>query len=293
MRGAAFCPGHITGFFRICDRKCDPLAAGSLGAGVNLVLGATTRVEAREARAQTVRVFINNRRCRARTTERAIRYIIGEGELAVDVRTTLQLPVSQGLGMSAAGALSASLALYSALGLPHTLVAASEAAHRAEIEEGTGLGDVAAQTRGGWEIRLRPGLPPRGFVDRLLAKEREVVLCVTGPPLRTKEVLRDPTRRRAVNRAGSRCFTEFLKKPSLESFFELSLNFVHRTGLVSRASLELARAVSAKGVGLASVSMIGNSVFAVGDTDALVEMMRGRGDVFISGVDLAGARLVE
>ena len=292
MNAAAFCPGHITGFFRIKDDPREPLRTGSLGAGVNLTLGALSRVEAREARRQLVTVYLNGRKERAGTTERAVRRILGNRRLAVEVRTELQLPVSQGLGMSAAGALSASLALASALKLPSTLSAAAAAAHLAELEESTGRGDVAAQTRGGWEVRVRPGLPPVGFVDRFLAPEREVVVCVTGPPIRTKRVLNDPIRRSALNRAGSECVARFMKEPTLERFFELSLLFSARSGLVSERSLGLARAIVAKGVGLGSVSMIGNAVFAVGDTQALREMMEGRGEVFVCGVDLAGARPV-
>ncbi|MGQ9582342.1 MAG: pantoate kinase [Thermoplasmatota archaeon] len=290
---SAFCPGHVTGFFRICDSPRDALRRGSMGAGVCLSLGALSRVEVRDSGRRRVTVFLNDRKEPAGTTELALRRLLGTRQLEVEARSELQLPVSQGLGMSAAGALSASIALASALRLPCTLATAASAAHCAEVAEGTGLGDVAAQMRGGWEVRLRPGLPPHGLVDRVVAPERGVVVCVTGPPIKTTGMLRDPATRRAINRAGTGCMERFLEAPTLERLFELSLRFARSTGLVSRESLELAGAVAAKGVGLASVSMIGNSVFAVGDVAAIREMMEGWGEVFVCGVDLSGARPVD
>ncbi len=289
---SAFCPGHITGFFRICDAPRDPLRKGSLGAGVSLSLGAHSVVEARASDRQRVAVVINGREGRAGTTELALRGLLGRRRMEVVARSELQLPVSQGLGMSAAGALSASIALALALGPPCTLASAASAAHCAELAEGTGLGDVAAQTRGGWEVRVRPGLPPQGFVERFLAPERGVAVCVTGPQIETRGALRDPATRRRVNRAGSECLRRFLEAPTLERFFELSLRFARETGLASRESLELAGAIVAKGVGLASVSMIGNSVFAVGELASIKAMMEGWGEVLVCDVDLGGARPV-
>ncbi len=42
--GAAFAPAHITGFFVICPHE-NPAMAGSLGCGITLEAGITTRVE--------------------------------------------------------------------------------------------------------------------------------------------------------------------------------------------------------------------------------------------------------
>ena len=289
MTGKAFAPGHITGFFEICDAPADPLRKGSRGAGVNLSLGVLTTVEAAEAPGQTVDIRLNGRKAPADTTLMAIRELIGPRKLRVRVQSEVQLPVGQGLGMSAAGALSTALALSSALGLPRTFHRAGDAAHIAEVRSRTGLGDVSAQARGGWELRVRPGFPPHGFVDRMLVPKMRLAICVSGEPVATKKVLADPAMRRSINRAGRACMVEMLRRPTLENFFSLSYRFARRTGLASKDSLLLAEEILSRKLGLASVSMIGNSVFAVGDIAGLRTLMKGRGKVHVCETDLCGA----
>jgi len=292
MNGKAFSPGHITGFFEICDGPSDPLRKGSRGAGVNLSLGVLTTVEATDASGQTVDIRLNGEKARADTTRMAVRELIGRRKLRVKVRSDVQLPVGQGLGMSAAGALSTALALTTALKLQHSLHRAGEAAHTAEVLSRTGLGDVSGQVRGGWEIRVRPGFPPYGFVDRMLVSKKKLAICVSGEPVATKRVLGDPAMRRVINRTGRECMVEMLRRPTLDNFFSLSYRFARRTGLASKDSLVLVEEILSNNLGLASVSMIGNSVFAVGDIAGIRSLMKGRGRVYVCESDQCGATLV-
>jgi pantoate kinase len=287
MRAKAFAPGHITGFFEILDGPRDPLRKGSRGAGVNLSLGVLTSVEVRKAPRQAVRITINGKRSEAATTLSAVRLLLGKKRLEVDVDSRVELPVGQGFGMSAAGALSASLALGAVVGLGH--LDAGSAAHRAEIEERTGLGDVAAQMRGGWEMRLRPGYPPHGLVDRLLVPSQRIALCVCGDPVPTKGVLVDPKKRKRICRAGHAAIGKLQEAPTMEKFFSLSRAFAKTTGLAGEAALRLADDIVDGGLGMASVSMIGNSVFAVGNINDIVRLMKHRGNVFLCATDSRGA----
>ena len=289
MTKKAFAPGHITGFFEICDGPSDPLRKGSRGAGVNLSLGVLTTVEASEAGRQSVDIRLNGRKAPAETTLAAVLEIIGKRKLQVSVRSEVQLPVGQGLGMSAAGALSTALALSSELRLPHTLHRAGQAAHIAEVQTRTGLGDVCGQMRGGWEIRVRPGFPPYGFVDRMPAPKMRMAICVPGEPVATKRVLGDPAMRRSINRTGRACMNEMLEKPTLENFFWLSYRFARQTGLASKETLLLVDEIMTRNLGQAGVSMIGNSVFAVGDVAGLRNLMKGHGKVYLCETDLSGA----
>ena len=290
MRAKAFAPGHITGFFEILDSPEDPLRKGSRGAGVNLSMGVHSFVELRKAAKLAIRIRIDGKESDAATTLRAVKILIGGRRVSVDVETRSALPVGQGFGMSAAGALSTSLALGSLLRMTH--LRAGRAAHLAEISEHTGLGDVAAQLRGGWEIRLKPGFPPHGLVDRFLAPEQRIALCVCGDPVPTKNVLTDPVKRRMICRAGRRAMKRIRAEPTLERFFSLSLDFASTTGLAGERALSLAEEISDGGLGLASVSMIGNSVFAVGRIPRIVRLMKGRGRVFVCATDGCGARPV-
>jgi len=300
MKGKAFAPGHITGFFEISDRPSNPLRKGSRGAGVNLSLGVLTTVEATRAAAPSIDIRLNRRKAPAGTTLRAVRELLSDRHLCVRVRSDVQLPVGQGLGMSAAGALSTALALSSALGHSSTrrlapsshLFAAGRAAHIAEVRSRTGLGDVAGALRGGWEMRVRPGFPPFGLIKRFAAPGRPIAICVSGEPVPTRGVLKNPAMRRAINRVGRACMSEMLEAPTLQNFFALSHRFARLSGLASKESLILVEEIHARRLGLASVSMIGNSVFATGDIPALRTFMKGYGKVFVCATDLRGARPV-
>jgi len=54
-----FSPGHITGFFQICDHPIDPLLKGSRGAGVSITHGITTRVSVKKSPKTLVKISIN------------------------------------------------------------------------------------------------------------------------------------------------------------------------------------------------------------------------------------------
>jgi len=284
---SAFCPGHITAFFEICDQAEDPLRKGSRGAGMSVTLGASSRVSIEEGEGRSISVQINGQESKAETTVDALSRIIGETEVGVQVETSLDLPMEQGFGMSAAGALSASLALCSLLGISQEK--AFEAAHLAEAKNGTGLGDIAGIQAGGVEIRLEPGLLPYGRAERIEAMS-EVVLAVVGAPIRTPKVLSDPVMRGKISAAGRRCTAEFDEGRSLEQLFALGVEFIEDAELSSKEALEAL--VVADNHGMASMAMLGNSLFCIGDTAELAEGLKRFGPVFTCEIDQRGPRLL-
>ncbi len=286
MKAKAFSPGHVTGFFEICAND-DPLAAGSRGAGMCLSLGATSEVVLVPATKQSIKVTINGKSSKAEVTKRAIRHLIGDKGYRVEVATELQLPVSQGFGMSAAGSLSAAMAAAILLGKERQ--EAYEAAHKADVESGCGLGDVSAIHRGGVTLRRRPGLPPIGEVVRIPGAP-QVVLAVVGRRLLTKEILKDDAKRREINDKGGYLVNSLVKQPSLEKMMTNSRIFALETGLATK---RIARAIDTASMhGQASMSMLGNSVFAVGDTEKLKADLASVGDVIVCKVDVVGPRIV-
>lgn len=303
---AAYSPGHVTGFFEIRDEDRDVLKRGSRGAGFATDLGARSYVQVEPADAQSIEVALNRAPSEAPVTRAAVRNVLqvaalegkvglargaAKGERAkarVLVQTDLDLPVSQGFGMSAAGALSAALAVARCVGLGRS--EAVKAAHAAEIESRTGLGDVAGAAHGGFEIRKSPGLPPWGVVQSFLGYE-EVVLCVLGDALETKKVLSDRRQRAAISKAGAAKVDALVQNPTLESFVSLSRDFAEETGLITD---ELRDACDAcREAGIASMVMLGSSVFAFGETRRLEEILSGFGETFVSGVAAQGPRLLE
>ena len=286
MDAKAFCPGHITGFFEICDSD-DILAKGSRGAGLCIALGATSIVKVENSVRQQISVKIDGRESKAEVTTEAVRHILGHAKSRVQVSTTLDLPQSQGFGMSAAGSLSSALALTHLLGDDRQR--AFEAAHIAEIKGKCGLGDVSAIHGGGITIRKKPGLPPKGEVVRIPGAPN-VVLAVVGGKLLTRDVLSDAQKRDAINASGSSKVDELVKSPSLEKLMELSADFASETGLASRKILETMGAASK--LGMASMSMLGNSVFAIGDVPGLESVLSGFGRTWTCKVDTEGPRIL-
>ncbi|MDD1768742.1 MAG: hypothetical protein LUQ55_02015 [Methanomassiliicoccales archaeon] len=286
MKARAFCPGHITGFFEICEHK-EPLRSGSRGAGICTTLGATSTVGSRKGKG-SIRVYINGEKNDAPVTKQALARMILGREVDLRVDTLLDLPLSQGFGMSAAGVLSATLATAEILDAP--LQTALETAHEAEILHRTGLGDVAAVSKGGVTFRKIEGLPPYGRVDRIRANV-ELVLGIVGPPVSTPTVLSDPDARERINRIGRECVESLEGSPSLANFFRLSKEFAMRTGLATKQVEEALAEID--DLGPASMVMLGNSVFASGEIEEQEKILAKFGRTFRTRIDWEGPRVIE
>ena len=288
MKCVAFAPGHVTGFFEPYIGSQNLERNGSVGAGINVSLGAVSEVFVQASDRQTVEVFVNNKESKAPVTRYALKYLLGNRPLNVLVKTSLCLPMGQGFGMSAAGALSATYALVKILCLPKEN--AIRASHCAELSLRTGLGDVVASMFGGVEIRKKPGLPPWGVIEHIPG-EYDVVFCIVGRRVNTQKVLTDPSKLSIIREYGNICIKKLLEKPSLENFFRLSQFFTMKTGLANKCIIETIE--TANKHGMSSMCMLGNSVFAVGNTDKLCTTLSEFGKVYVCHVDQCGARILE
>lgn len=269
---------------------------GSRGAGICLSLGVMTELELAESDETQITVYLNGKESEAFVTKRAVENVLGSSPYEVVIRSEVQLPAGQGFGMSAAGALSSALAVMNAREMdgPMSFRSAVEAAHRAEVFFSTGLGDVIASSFGGMVLRKMEGIPPTGHEEEFIKRievEREVVLCVIGGPLSTRDILLNPERKRSINASGSTCMDDFMGNQTLERFFDLSYLFADETELVTDGII--AAVETAKEHGMASMCMLGNSVFAVGDTGELEKVLSDFGEVIVCTIDNEGARFVE
>jgi len=288
MRAVAFAPGHISGFFEPVYNKKDMARTGSRGAGINVSLGAVSEVNVEESTSQIFEIYVNNKKSRSPVAHLAMKGLLGGKKVHVIVRTSLDLPVSQGFGMSAASAVSASYALAKIIGASST--DALKASHFAEVQLRTGLGDVLASCFGGIEIRKHPGLPPWGSIEHIPGN-CDLVLCVVGKKLDTKKILLDSYKASDVTNYGRYCTRKLLEKPSIERLFSLSQIFTKKTNLAEIRVLEAIEAQSK--YGMASMCMLGNSVFAIGETDILCKTLASFGEVFVCSVDQQGARVLD
>lgn len=258
----AFAPGHITGIFSPRLEAADPLARGSIGAGIVLDLGARARVTVQPAAPGRgeLRLTCNGRPAELPITERALRVLMTPGHHAVDVDVVHDLPLSQGFGMSAAGTLAASLALAEALGRPTS--EAVGAAHRAELDLHGGLGGIPAILGGGLEVRRRPGVPPHGVVERTPGREG-LFVATLSEPLPSPPLLSEPDFLRRVSRAAERLLEEVPRPPlPLPALLRTSEQFTDALGLVPprlKAIIDGCREVGCP----TAQAMLGNTLFAL------------------------------
>ena len=288
MKATAFAPGHISGFFEPIYHEGNVAKTGSRGAGLCVSLGAISEVIADGSTNQNIEIYVNGKRADVPVTQLALKYLLGENPIHVVVKTKLELPMGHGFGMSAASALSATYALASITGISQT--EAMKASHRAEVQLKTGLGDVLASCFGGIEIRKEAGLPPWGVIEHIPGFY-ELVLCIVGKKLDTKKILSDQNKAKDIVSYGRYCTKKLLENPSVENFFSLSQVFTTKTNLADKRVADTIN--TANQFGMASMCMLGNSVFAIGQTDMLCQALSKFGKVFVCTVDESGARVLD
>lgn len=251
-----FVPGHLTAFFTVHEDD-DPMATGSQGAGLTLTDGVTVSVE----RANATAVELNGERMAVEPVERAL--------AAMDCEATViaksDLPLGCGFGVSGALTLGAVLAANRQLSRRLSENELVAIAHGAEVQSGTGLGDVMAQARGGVPIRLEPGGPHHGLLDGIPGRYR-VEYLVRGE-LDTRETLdRDYE---ALNRAGREVLSLVVDDPTVSTLCRGGRTFARESDLLTPTLRDIIDDVSAAG-GSAAMGMLGKTVFAPGTglTDA-------------------------
>ena len=193
MREAsAFSPGHITGFFQICNETDDLLLKGSRGAGVCLTKGVRSTVRLEPAAKSSLEVKING----CPTTSAVVSDYVAKtmlsrakGNYRVAVEHWVEVPIGVGMGTSGAGALSLALALNDALDLDLSKEEVAQVAHIAEVECKTGLGTIIAETYGGMEIRVKSGAPGVGEIVKVPLKGEYVVVCLPFDQISTRSIL--------------------------------------------------------------------------------------------------------
>jgi pantoate kinase len=266
----AFCPGHITGFFSPVITN-DPLTTGSLGSGIRLNKGATVTIEGRASNRKTRITIDGEDGANAEITKHVVNAL--GPDKSFDITIENELPLSQGFGMSAAGAIALGLCIASLKDMDE--YEAYKTAHVAEVEHKGGLGDVAGIMGGMQTIRVKAGMPPYGrTVDTGI--EMKFSIVILGPPIDTGSVLSDPAIMNKIRTVGAECVNDYVTKPSEKRFYELSSQFSNNIGIeskkVKRALSELRKEHTA------SMCMLGNSIFTNAEEDEVHEIL---GDVHV------------
>ena len=189
MEGVAFCPAHITGFFKAhLENNQENLEnLGSMGAGFSIRQGVTTKVTVDKKNSHDSNFKITTKGYQSDKTD-VSEFVLNEflkiGDFEdqfFDIEHEISIPVGYGLGSSSAVALSLSFALDQALGTKLDKNTIGQIAHNAEVNCKTGLGDVLASFHGGFEVRVKPGAPGIGTVEKISTDKISVIMICFSP----------------------------------------------------------------------------------------------------------------
>ena len=301
MKVQAFAPGHITGFFQICDEADDPLHKGSRGAGVTISHGVTTTVEVKTSNTPETHITINGSTSSAPVSHAVISSLLKHQPhtaFKIHVNHEVAMPIGYGFGTSGSGALSLALALSKALDLPLSRLEAAQIAHIAEVQQRTGLGTVIAETVGGVEIRVAAGGPGVGVIETIPTQEDLRVVCLPFGPIATPDYLSDEQARHRINELGGLLTDALRAHPTVERFLEYSRHFAEHIQILTGR----VRAVLQEGedAGFACSSAIfGENVFSLVKQQEVQELKRifdrhktSKQEVLVMNVDHQGAQLL-
>jgi pantoate kinase len=278
----AFAPGHVTGFFAPAERGLDPRARGSVGAGLVLDVGviATARWAPGERRKLSLTADLP---LPLPISGDVAERLVGRASGSLAVHLEHELPIGQGFGMSAAGALATALAVAAVVGRPTSK--AIEVAHLAELFGGGGLGGVAAILGGGLERRIVPGIPPFGRVEHQPFRH-PLFLSVVSAPLPSPSLLRSARFLERVRVAAEPTLPLLGEPLSEERFLDAAEAF---TDAIALAGPRLRRTIGRlRGSGAwVAQGMFGGSLFAVPPTPEAERRLRSA----LADLGLHGSRL--
>jgi len=302
-RVRAFSPGHITGFFQICDESEKPLEKGSRGAGVSVNKGVTTTVEVTPANAFTSQIEINgNPSLQAPVSEGVIarfREYKPDQNFDIHISHDVELPIGSGFGTSGAGALSLALALNEALEFNLPRLKAAQIAHVVEVEHRTGLGTVIAEMVGGIEIRSVAGGPGVGRVEALPFSEEFRVVCLPFSPIPTSKYLSDSSSRKRINERGGLLTDALRGHPTVSNFMEYSRHFAEYIGIITERVKVVLQETDEAGF-CCSTAIFGENIFSLVHPDRVPELTAiferykmPESNVLVLEIDCEGARVLD
>jgi pantoate kinase len=293
MQATAFCPAHITGFFKAEIDEKSPELKGSLGAGFSIKDGVTTQVKITNSEKPGFNIKVTGYQA---DNTLVSEFVINEffklvkNNFFVDVTHHIAVPVGYGLGSSGAVALSLALALNKALETNLTRTQVGQIAHNAEIYCKTGLGTVLSSYYGGFEIRTKHGAPGIGSIKKIYNDSSALVICFS--PISTKDFIKNQLPR--VNGLGGKMVDKLLKSRDYMEFLDMSLEFAKYVGVVTPKMDAVINDLQENGI-KSGVAMFGETVFTLvprSKEDKVMEILQKHDGIIIkSEIDKSGARV--
>ena len=311
MVATAFCPAHITGFFKVHllprhTSRDVGVIKGSTGAGFSLEHGVTTRVVAKKMTTKDsnckYRINITGAAASNDTntdlSERVLNEflkIVKAKNLFLDIEHKTQVPIGYGLGASGAVALSLAYALDEALGTNLGRIKIGHIAHCAEIDCQTGLGDVLASFYGGFEIRTKAGAPGIGTIQKIKTP-RLVVIVACLSSVSTSKFINE--RIHMINGLGGKMVDELIESKDYNHFQDMSLKFAEHAKVVTPKMRTIIKKLHAENI-RCGIALFGETVFSlvpkggIQETRAIKIMQEIHDGITIkTDIDYKGARIL-
>ena len=252
----SFAPGHISLTFSIKDNQ-DPFKMGSTGLGIILPQGVYCSVVDEGSETKENIVFEGNKEIEDPVVLRALE-LLGHGGRGLSVYLRRDLPIGSGFGISGASALAACVEL------DKDIERCKLAAHQAEIEYKTGLGDVvaisAALEGGNFPIiveRKSPGV--NGEVTKYPVNSK-LAICISGLGRNTSDIISSPEWTEIINTVSSNLV---ISDYDIRSVIKAGRTFTEKSGLIDE---NLVRVLDSIPLGaVSSIAHLGTSVVAMSD----------------------------
>lgn len=267
MEATAFCPAHVTGFFKahLDDNQNNLENLGSMGAGFSIKQGVTTRVKIETRTDQKSNFEITSDGYQSDKTD-VSEYVLNEflrlGEFSTKffkIEHDVSIPVGYGLGSSSAVALSLSFALDQALKTKLDKTTIGQIAHNAEVNCKTGLGDVLASFHGGFEIRVKAGAPGIGHVEKITTDKISVIM-ICFSPISTNKFIKE--RLSQINGLGGKMVNRLLESKDYEHFQDMSLEFAKYVDVMTPRMQKLVNELSENGI-KCGIALFGETIFSM------------------------------
>lgn len=260
-------PAHITGFFQVVNNE-NSLKKGSLGAGFSFNQYISTQIFKESSKGSSVHVNFNGDQINGEVSKyiASIFSSFCEGK-SIKINHESNLPISGGFGTSGAGALGAAFAMDDIFSTKMKNIKIAQIAHKAEVKNNTGLGDVISQYYGGSEIRIKAGAPGIGEIMHFDWSKNIKVMIVYLGTMSTKSVLTNNIKIAKINKISIPLIESLLKNPSVEKFVEYSYEFAKNIKIMSKDVYNILKELNKNF--LASMVMIGESIFVLGTESEL------------------------
>ncbi|ABX13614.1 pantoate kinase [Nitrosopumilus maritimus] len=301
MKGVAFCPAHITGFFKAHlennQEKLENL--GSMGAGFSIRQGVTTKVTIDKKNNHDSNFKIITKGYQSDKTD-VSEFVLNEflkignfEDKFFNIEHEISIPVGYGLGSSSAVALSLSFALDQALNTKLDKNTIGQIAHNAEVNCKTGLGDVLASFHGGFEVRVKPGAPGIGTVEKI-STDKISVIMICFSPISTNKFIKE--RLSQINGLGGKMVNRLLESKDYQHFQDMSLEFAKYVDVMTPRMQKIVNELTQNDI-KCGIALFGETIFSMipkEDESKVLKILEKYSDGVIinSELDNIGARVL-